>query len=229
LFAYCDAALIDPQGELAPFCSSSGGWLPLLCTMNCTIATEQLRTLLRLNGANLEDQAAGIATGADGVLTLPFYNGERTPDLPHGKAVIFGLDNTNTSSGHLIRSAMESAIFGLKNGLSAFSRCGLSFSEITLTGGGSNSALWRQICADVLDLPVKVLQQQENAAFGAALQALWCHSYENDCPIYLHDITNEHLAYNDEKYCEPKTKTVDVYSEIYQRYLALIEAITPLF
>jgi len=229
LFAYCDEALVDPQGELAAFCSSSGGWLPLLCTMNCTIATEQLKTLFQLNDSGMEDQAANIPAGADGVLTLPFYNGERTPNLPHGKAVIFGLDTTNTSSGHLVRSAMESAIFGIRNGLSAFSRCGLGFSEITLTGGGSNSALWRQICADILDLPVKVLQQHENAAFGAALQALWCHSHENGNHISLHDITDEHLIRDNNKACQPNNKSVDAYNEIYQRYLGLIEAVTPLY
>ncbi|TNF36684.1 MAG: xylulokinase [Gammaproteobacteria bacterium] len=229
LFAFADRPLIDPQGELAAFCSSSGGWLPLLCTMNCTIAIEQIRNLLHLQDMDLEALAGSIGIGADGVLTLPFYNGERTPDLPNGKAVIFGLDNTNTTSAHLLRSAMESAIFGMKNGLSAFSRCGLQFSEVTLTGGGSNSALWRQICCDILDLPVNVLQQNENAAFGACLQALWCHSHEHGNGTPLQDIVHEHLAYDKQKACMPNKKSVNAYKEIYQRYLALIEAVTPLY
>lgn len=229
LLAYCDEPHIDQQGELAAFCSSNGGWLPLLCTMNCTTATEQLRSLLQLGNENLDDLAVNIPIGADGVLTLPFYNGERTPNLPNGKAVIFGLDNTNTTSGHLIRSAMESAIFGIKCGLSAFSRCGMNFSEITLTGGGSNSDLWRQMCADILDLPVKIVHQHENAAFGAALQALWCFAHENNIGISLREIINEHLSYDDKKFCEPDERSVNAYKEIHQRYLALIKAITPLY
>jgi len=229
LFAYSDEALIDPGGELVTFCSSSGGWLPLLCTMNCTIATERIRTLLQLGKANLDSMAAGIAIGADGVLTLPFYNGERTPDLPNGKAAIFGLDNTNTTSGHLLRSAMESAIFGLKSGLAAFSRCGLHFTEVTLTGGGSQSPLWRQIGADILDLPVRVLEQNENAAFGAALQALWCHSHEHESRASLQSIVTEHLTYDEASHCQPNKAAVDAYKTVYQRYTALIDAVTPLY
>lgn len=229
LFAFSDKALIDTQGDLAAFCSSSGGWLPLLCTMNCTIATEQIRKLLKINEGSLDKLAGKIAIGADGVLTLPFYNGERTPDLPNGKAVIFGLDNTNTTDGHLVRSAMEAAVFGLKNGMTAFSRCGLTFREVTLTGGGSNSAVWRQMCADILNLPVKVLQQHENAAFGAALQALWCLGHENDNPVALEEVVDSHLSLDEDKCCEPNKAPVEKYEAIYQRYLALIDAITPLY
>jgi len=229
LFAFSDNAPIDTRGDIAAFCSSTGGWLPLVCTMNCTIATEQMRNLLKLNEKDIDDMVGSIANGCNGVLTLPFYNGERTPDLPNAKAVIFGLDNTNTTDGHLIRSAMESAIFGLKNGIAAFSRAGMDFEEITLTGGGSNSAVWRQLCADILNLSVKVLQQHENAAFGAALQGLWCFNHENGNHVTLQEITEDHLSLDEDKCCEPNEQAVKEYEGIYKRYMALIEAVTPLY
>lgn len=229
LFAFSNEPLIDQQGDLAAFCSSTGGWLPLLCTMNCTIATEQLRKLLKLDNSSIDALAETVAPGSDGLLTLPFYNGERTPNLPNGKAVIFGLDNTNMTEGHLVRSAMESAIFGLKNGIAAFSRCGMVFREVTLTGGGSNSAVWRQMCADILNLPVKVLRQHENAAFGAALQAIWCHAHENNNPLALQKIIEQHLTPDEQKCCQPNQQFVREYETIYKNYLALIEAIKPLY
>ena len=91
LFGYTDKPAVDPGGELAAFCSSTGGWLPLLCTMNCTYATEQLRDMLGEDINGLNELAGSVPIGSDGVITLPFFNGERTPALPNAKASIFGL------------------------------------------------------------------------------------------------------------------------------------------
>jgi xylulokinase len=229
LFAFCDEPHIDLQGELAAFCSSTGGWLPLLCTMNCTVATEQLRNLFNIKIEHIEDLAQSIPIGAEGVLTLPFYNGERTPNLPHAQAVIFGLGMANTTQGHLLRSAMEAAVFSLKTGLLAFERNGMVFKELTLTGGGSESALWCQICADVLNLPVRVLDNPENAAFGALLQALWCYQRSNGEQSELELLVEEHLNVKACKRFSPNIDQVQCYQNIYQNYQALLETITPLY
>lgn len=229
LFAYADKPIVDNGGDLAAFCSSTGGWLPLGCTMNCTVATEQMRDLLAVGVDELEALAADVPAGSDGVLTLPFYNGERMPNLPGGKAVLYGLDMENCSRGHLLHSAMEAAAFSLKTALNAFTRCGMQFDTVTLTGGGSTSPLWRQICADVLALPVRILEQKENAAFGAALQALWCLEQQqgNNCSIA--EITNKHLSEDTSQRCNPDPKSVQQYHSIYQTYQKLVAAMTPLF
>ena len=229
LFAYSDQPIVDSEGELAAFCSSTGGWLPLLCTMNCTVATEQLRDLFEVDIDQVEVMAATIKPGANGVLTLPFYNGERTPDLPNGKAMVFGLDMENTTQPHLMRSAMEAAVFGLKTGLVAFQRNGMSFSEVTLTGGGSQSRLWCQICADVLNLPVKVLSNAENAAFGAVLQALWCYQLAQGESSDLNVLAEQHLSRDENKACTPDPETVAQYEKLYQNYTALLNTVSPLF
>ena len=109
MFAYSDEPVIDPQGQLAAFCSSTGGWLPLLCTMNCTVATELTRQLFGDSIEELEQQVSKAAPGAEGVVTLPFFSGECTPNLPNGKCCILGLDDKNYTRGNLMRSAMESA------------------------------------------------------------------------------------------------------------------------
>ncbi|MDG1707592.1 MAG: xylulokinase [Emcibacteraceae bacterium] len=226
LFAYHNKPAIDPKGELAAFCSSTGGWLPLLCTMNCTVATEQMRDLLEVDLGEMEKLASFIPPGADGVITIPFFNGERTPALPNAKASIFGLDGKNTTNAHLIRSTMEAAIFNLKAGIEAFERCGMTFTEVTLTGGGSKSTLWRQICADILNLPVRVLIAEENAAFGAALQAYWAHKKQNGIPKELKLICKDHLFEDESKGCSPNAEAVKTYEKIYQDYQAFVKLIS---
>ena len=226
LYAYHDKPAIDPRGDLASFCSSTGGWLPLLCTMNCTIATELIRDLINVGLDKMETIASDIPPGAEGVITVPFFNGERTPNLPMAKASIFGLDSHNTTDAHLIRSTMEAAIFNLKSGLAAFKRCGMDFDVVTLTGGGSKSALWRQICADILNLPVKVLNCEENAAFGAMLQAHWAYDKYIGTPSSILDLCNEHLSEDTNKASLPNIKTVQQYEKIYTNYQEFTNLIT---
>lgn len=226
LFAYSDKPVIDKHGELAAFCSSTGGWLPLLCTMNCTVATEQMRDLLEIDLEKMEKLASVIPPGADGVITVPYFNGERTPNLPNAKASVFGLDGRNTTNAHLIRSTMEAAIFNLKAGLEAFERCGMSFNAVTLTGGGAKSALWRQICADILNLPVRVLTNEENAAFGAAIQAYWAHKKHTGLPKSLETICEDHLFEDKNKGCSPNPESVNRYKEIYKDYQAFVALIS---
>ena len=226
LFAYSDHPVIDPEGELASFMSSTGGWLPLLCNMNCTVATEQMRNLFEVDLTKLEQLASRVPPGSDGVITIPFFNGERTPALPDAKASIFGLDCHNTTNGHLIRSTMEAVIFNLKNGKEAFMRCGMNFTEVTLTGGGSKSALWRQMCADILNLPVRVLMIEENAAFGAALQAYWIYEKHSNNPKSITQITQDHLLADESKNCLPNASTVKKYEKVYQNYQTFVKLIS---
>src|SRR5690606_8011002 len=94
LYAYSDSPVVDPQGNIAAFCSSTGGWLPLLCTMNCTLATELVRAPLAVGIDELDATIAAAPPGADGLVVLPFFTGERTPDLPKAKACFIGLTPT---------------------------------------------------------------------------------------------------------------------------------------
>ena len=229
IFACSDSPVIDPEGEFAAFCSSSGGWLPLLCTMNCTVATETIRKLMKLELAQVETILNNTHSGAGGIVTLPFYNGERTPDLPHGKGCIMGMDLKNATEENLFRSAMESATFGLKNGFEAFERTGLSFSSIRVTGGGAASAGWRQMIADIFDLPVTVLKQQEGGALGAAIQALWVCQFSQGGRGSISEIVDEYLLIEDAATHEPDSRTSADYGEYYQTYLRHLEVISPLY
>jgi xylulokinase len=166
LFGYSETPLGDPKKGLSGFNSSTGGYLPLLCTMNCTVATEETRRIFNLGVRELDDLAAKAKPGADGIVFLPFFNGERTPNLPDGRASINGITAANFSPENIARAALEAAIFGMRYGLDAFQGLGFKAREIRISGGGSNSAVWRQMVADIMNIPVKRLVNAESAALG---------------------------------------------------------------
>lgn len=172
IFACAGKPVVDPQGEVAAFCDSAGHWMPLLCTMNVTVATEAFRKLFGWDHARMESEISGVAPGADGLLFLPYLQGERTPNLPHGCGVLHGMTTANISPAHIARAAMEGVTLGMAYGLRRMESLGLKPSEIRLTGGGSQSPAWRQILADAFGCPVVAMEGPEGAALGAAVQAL---------------------------------------------------------
>ena len=224
VFACADKPVVDQDGEIAAFCSSTGGWLPLLCTMNCTVSTELLRGLLGCELDQIEREAAAAPRGSGGILTLPFFNGERTPNLPGAKGCLIGIDSNNAEPGNLLRSSMEGATYALKFGVEKLIRLGVRANQIVLTGGGANSATWRQMVADVMDAKVRTPQQEEGAAFGAALQALALMSGEG-----VAEVATEHFAVRSELGCVPDPEGASFYAEAYEKYQSAVNAVTPLF
>ncbi|MAY36237.1 MAG: xylulokinase [Spongiibacteraceae bacterium] len=226
LYAHSDVPVIDPTGSIAAFCSSTGGWLPLLCTMNCTISTELIRRLVATDSREFESQINAAPPGSKGVMTLPFFNGERTPNLPNAKGVVLGLDGRNTEPANVLRSAVEGATYALRFGLDRLQELGISSNKIVLTGGGANSATWRQVVADVFNMSVTVLQQQEGAAFGAALQALAAlNGRQTDMPT----LVSEHIERDVQRCCDPRPAMVDIYNEGYNAYSQAVETISALY
>ena len=226
LYGYSDKPIADPEHGLSGFCSSTGGWLPLLCTMNCTVATEQIRSLFGLPVADFNRLAAAAEPGAQGVRVLPFFNGERTPNLPKGRASITGLTMTNSNKENICRAAMESAVFALKGGLDAFKKLGFEPKEIRLIGGGAKSPLWRQIAADIMNVPVSVPVSEEAAAMGAAVQALWC--LEGGTPERIKSLCAEHIQLSKEKSAEPGSAVCE-YEQAYRDYNEILGQLTPLY
>jgi len=218
LFACVDRPLVDAAGRWAAFCSSTGGWLPLICTMNCTVATENVAGAFGFSGREGDAVMSGTRPGADGLVMLPFFNGERTPDLPRARASFQGLDFGNFTRGNAYRAAMEGATYALRNGFDALRDTGPGFSSIRLTGGGSRSAAWRQMVADVFGLPVEVPAQPEGAALGAALQALWASATAGG-QADLIELVRDHVLMEPELGTLPDSGAAAAYHEAYGRFL----------
>jgi xylulokinase len=173
IFAYSPQPAVDPQGEAAAFCDSTGGWLPLVCTLNCTVATEWVRRLLGVRDhVEFETLLAAAPPGAEGLTFLPYLGGERTPNCPTGAGVFSGVRSEHGRE-HFVRAVVEGVTFGLGYAMDALRRAGVQPAEITLVGGGAGSDGWAQVCADIFGLPVQRSARTEAAAAGAALQARW--------------------------------------------------------
>ena len=218
VYATADQPIVDSQERLAAFCSSTGAWLPLLCTMNCTLATELTRALFETELGELESLISRAEIGAGGVLTLPFFNGERTPNLPNAKGSVFGLDAQNYSKENLLRSALEGATYGLKLGVDALKESGVTPKEIRLIGGGSKSETWCQMVADICDLKVVLLEVEEGAAFGAALQAYQTLLAHESLDSNIAKICKEHVKLTDGRAYLPVSDNVTAYRHHYGQY-----------
>ena len=191
LYGAAGDPIIDPQGEVAAFCDSADHWMPLVCTMNVTVLTEQMRGLFGWDHAQLEAHVKDSKPGAEGLVFLPYLNGERTPNLPDGKGVLYGATATNLTQANIARASVEGVTLGLAYGLRRFRDLGLGVDEIRITGGGSKSAAWRQVAADAFGVPVVGLQTAEGAGLGGAVQAAYAalranneeRSYEDLCKV----------------------------------------------
>jgi xylulokinase len=217
LYSRAKEPVVDKEGDVAAFCDSTDGWLPLICTMNVTVATEQVRHLFGWDHPGLDEALANTPAGAEGLLFLPYLNGERTPNLPNGCGVLHGLNTRNMTAAHVARAVTEGVTMGLAYGLKRFRHLGVTPEEIRLTGGGSNSPLWRQVCADVFGVPTVCLKSSEGAALGAAVQACWANGLANGKPVKLAQLTERLVKLDDKTRSEPDREAVEVYQGLLGR------------
>jgi xylulokinase len=231
IFAYAEVPVVDPGGELAAFCDSTGAWLPLVCTMNVTSSTEMVRAWFSLGMADLTREAAQVPAGADGLIFLPYLEGERTPNMPAATGVFYGLRKGVDSPGHLMRAAMEGATLGLRYGLDILRRLGIDPKSISLAGGGAQNPVWRQICADVFGSPVVRSTVEEAAAYGAALQACWALACDRrGQPASLTEIAYAWApSMQDATTQESNPESVRRYEDVYDRFRRLTDHLKPLF
>jgi len=216
IYACAESPVVDPEGEIAAFCDSTNQWLPLLCTMNVTVATEMVRQDFEWTHETFASKAAAVPPGARGLLLLPYLEGERTPNIPDGTGVMIGINQQTFSASHYARAAMEGVTLGMNYGLRRLAELGVKPTQIRATGGGAKSKVWRQIMADVFNAEVVTLKVSEGAAYGAALQALWCWRRENDEKVGISDITDEFVEVNRMETAVPNAQAVAVYQELQQ-------------
>ncbi len=221
LFACAGKPVIDPEGEVAAFCDSSDQWMPLVCTMNVTVLTEAVRGLFGFDHNQLESQLKAAPAGAEGLTFLPYLNGERTPNLPNGSGVLHGLRPDNFTPAHLVRAAVEGVTIGLAYGMKRFESLGVTPAEIRLTGGGSRSAGWRQVVADVFGVPVVSLATAEGAGLGAALQAAYVVQQAADPAVTLSGLTDRLVSLDESTRALPNPGLKDLYSAQLDRQMKL--------
>jgi D-xylulose kinase len=217
VFAFSDKPVVDPRGEVAAFCDSTGGWLPLVCTMNVTLVTDQFRQLFGWTHEMFENAVARAPSGAGGLSLTPYLSGERTPNLPLATGSLLGLTLETLSAPYLARAAVEGVTQGLNYGLRRLALLGIKAREIRVTGGGARSAIWRQIMADIFDTPVVRLAEDECAALGAALQAVWCVERRENAHASIGDLVQDIVKLDESSRCQPKARPRSVKSDRFRR------------
>ncbi|MEU0739899.1 xylulokinase [Streptomyces sp. NPDC006134] len=153
----------DPTGTVAGFADARGDWLPLACTLNCTLAVDRIAALLGLDREAVEP-------GTD-VTLLPYLDGERTPNLPGASGLLHGLRH-DTTAGQLLQAAYDGAVHALLGALDlVLDEDADPSAPLLLIGGGARGTAWQQTVRRLSGRPVQIPEARELVALGAAAQA----------------------------------------------------------
>jgi xylulokinase len=173
VFAVSATSTHDTTGTIAGFASASGSFLPLVCTLNAARVLDRFADLLSVSHAELGELALQANPGAGGVVLVPYFEGERTPNLPDATASLTGLTLSNSTRPNFARAAIEGMLSGLADGLDALVQAGVAAKRILLVGGAAANPAVQRVAAQVFGLPIVVPAPGEYVADGAARQSAW--------------------------------------------------------
>jgi xylulokinase len=171
-FCVSERPATDGTGIVAGFADATGRYLPLVCTLNATRVTAAIARLLGADLAGLDRLALGAAPGAHGVVLIPHFDGERTPNRPGATGLLAGI-RSDVTREDLARAAIEGVTCNLLAGADHLSRWASHplDGRLFLVGGGARSSAYRQVVADLTGRCVVVPGEEELVARGAAVQA----------------------------------------------------------
>ncbi len=176
VFAVSQAQTADPRGVIAGFSAVSFDSLPLVCTLNAARLLDSFSELLSVSHDELSALALTAKSGSDGVVLIPYFEGERTPNLPDAQGSLHGLTLATNTRSNLARAAIEGMLCGLADGLSALTLAGVDCKKVILVGGAAASKAVQTVAAEVFGVPIEVPAPGEYVAIGAARQAAWALS-----------------------------------------------------
>ena len=204
---------VDPDGEIACFCDATGKFLPLLCISNLANGYEAILKKFNLDHDLFNEIINKTDPGNNGRILIPWYEGERTPDLPEAAPVYFGFDVNDFNREILCRSVLEGHVMNLYEG---FTKYPINPTEIRLTGGISKSRVWRETIANIFNCNV-VPVLGEGAALGAAIHAAWTYFPKKS----MSEIADPFIQIDEKNRIEPSPKIVEKYSLFRRLYIAI--------
>jgi len=216
-YTMMESPFIDPKGEIAAFCDSTGHWLPLLCVSNLANGYNEILKLHNMSFDEFDDMVMETPPGNQGKVLIPWYMGERTPDLPKASPVYFGFGLNDFTPINLCRAVLEGHILNMYDG---FKEMPVEPKEIRLTGGISRSPVWCQTIADIFEaaaVPVK----GEGAALGAALHAAWVWQKESGMDVSLKDLVDPFVVFDESCRKNPKPENIQAHKKQKQLFSAL--------
>lgn len=171
VFTVSSSPTSDAKGLVAGFADATGNFLPLACTLNATQVLDRLRTLMGMSFEEFDAAALSSAAGANGLTLLPYFQGERTPNLPDATGVLAGLTLANANREALARAGMEGIACSLRDALEFMLACGVEVDRLQLIGGGARSQAMVKVASAVFGRAIALPPANEYVALGMAVQA----------------------------------------------------------
>ena len=237
VFGCCDKPFVDEQRRaMYSLCHSVPGLYSFLgCTLGAGGSYKWLRDVVfkekysqyEQSGKDIYEYMSGLAEsaspGSEGLVFLPYLNGESTPHVdPDARGVFFGLSYRH-DIGAMCRSVMEGVVYSLRDTVEILREFGLDITEIRAMGGGAKSKLWRQIQADIYNTPVVTMNMEEGSAAGAAILGAVASGYFNSvreaCEAIIKPVS----------LTEPIGENVKCYDDYYATYRSLYPALKESF
>jgi xylulokinase len=205
----------DPEGEIASYCDAFGNYMALLCVMNLANGYNQMLRDHGISHGDFERLVRTTPPGNGGLALVPWYTGERTPNLPNGAPFYFGFGLDDFTVPKLCRAVLEGHVMNLYEG---FLKLNVEPEVLYLTGGIAQSLAWRQTIADVFGCRVAPVKG-EGAALGAAVHAAWVDNRgaERDLPAFV----RRFVEIDGRGVCAPQKRTRAVYDRFRKLYAAL--------
>jgi xylulokinase len=222
VFAALPAYRPDEQARAHVFCHAvPGGWHAMGVMLSAAGSLQWLHDTIApgLSFDALVAEAGRWEPGVEGLLFLPYLQGERTPHAdPDARGAFAGLQLRH-DRGALVRAVLEGVAFGLRDSFDILRDLGIEISGARVSGGGARSELWLRICASVLDVPIERMAVDEGSAFGAALLGGVAGGVFRDVgEAVAATVRTTDLV-------EPDPAWRDVYAQVLPRYRALYPAL----
>jgi xylulokinase len=199
-----DVAPHDAEGIVAAFADATGRHLPLVCTLNGAPVLAATAEMLGVDFDELDRLALSASPGSDGLTLVPYFEGERSPNLPSSAGALHGMTTRNMVSANVARAAVEGLLCSMAYCLEKIAAHGVAVKRIILVGGGARSEAVRRIAPAVLGAPVHVPTPAEYVALGAARQAAWVLSQQDSAPPWSFGVTATYTA-------EPTPRVIEQY------------------
>ena len=172
-FAGSSVPTSDASGLVAGFADASGVFLPLVCTLNAARVLTSTAELLGVDMDAFAQLAMSAQPGAQGLVMLPYFDGERTPNLPNARGSLHGISRDNLNAANIARAAVEGMLGGLADAVDALVGVGVRPRRVLVVGGAASNPAVVEVASTLVDVPVEIPPAGEYVADGAARQAAW--------------------------------------------------------
>ena len=197
--------IMDKNNSLHSFCDASNKYHLMGCILSAASCRKWwIEEILKTNDY-IEDE--NLLCDSD-IIFLPYLVGERSPHNDVNIRGSFMNLSMNSTRGQMSKAIMEGVIFAIKDCLEIANKNGICPQEATICGGGAKSEKWKQMAADILNIPIKVLKTEQGPSFGAAILAMVGDGLYKDVSSAANDIVEvERIIYpniNKQKYYQDK-------------------------